>query len=371
MLKKLFTKSPLNKGGIHCCKVPVQVEEEALRNLLNAKNIMVIGAGGEVGGCICQIAARFGPLNLLMVDFLEDPLYENYTKLASNFPSIRFWPLLGKAHDFERMEKLFDEHKPAVVIYAAGAGHKRRDLKEWLEKHGERTEVFKRSLDSNIHGLMITVSKAIKHGTKQFILISPVDIQGLEKNTGQINKNNKYSVVARFAEAWLQLMGKRNRIDCCVVRFKPPLDSSKGFLSFFEESIMQKKTLQILEEESISKLFLDQASLLSLYCGSKYRDGDVLVLDAGEIRLAVLVDNLISLEGIDCRFKVKTGLSGDQDKGEINRSKILETTSEHQFIYKDDCSFYDKNKLQREIQRLKNNLEIEFIGFTDNLLKKL
>ncbi|HEY9854233.1 MAG TPA: polysaccharide biosynthesis protein, partial [Stenomitos sp.] len=101
---------------------PVVVDPELL-TYLKGRRVLVSGAGGSIGSELCRQVAAQEPERLVLFDHAEHPIYQIEQELSGAFPNLNLVPAIGDMRDRARVEAIFAEHRPEVVLHAAAHKH--------------------------------------------------------------------------------------------------------------------------------------------------------------------------------------------------------------------------------------------------------
>ena len=122
---------------------------------------MVTGAGGSIGSELARRVAAFAPRRLLLVERFEGALFEIHRELTQMFSDGAVLPLVADVTDRARMERIYGEHQPSVVIHAAA--HKHVDMME--RNPGE-------AVKNNTLGTDLLADLAGQHRADSFVFVS-------------------------------------------------------------------------------------------------------------------------------------------------------------------------------------------------------
>jgi FlaA1/EpsC-like NDP-sugar epimerase len=102
---------------------PVRLGKGAVRGMLAGRTVMITGAGGSIGSELCRQAMRFSPARLLLVERSEPALYEIDRELRARYQDLPVVPLIADVADRARMQQVFSQWTPDVVVHAAAHKH--------------------------------------------------------------------------------------------------------------------------------------------------------------------------------------------------------------------------------------------------------
>lgn len=254
------------------------------RNIRN-KCVLVTGAGGSIGSELCRQVIRACPSTLLLLDSNEFALYTIHQELSTiecePGRSIKIIPLLGSVIDTSRLDDVFTAWKPDTVYHAAA--YKHVPLVEHNPLEGVR---------NNVLGTWNAAQAALRHGTKNFVLVStdkavrPTNIMGASK---------------RMAEMLLQaLASDQTATRYTMVRFGNVLGSSGSVVPLFRKQIAIGGPLTVTHPDIIRYFMtIPEAAQLVLQAGAMGRGGEVFVLDMGEpVRIYDLAVRMVELAGL-------------------------------------------------------------------------
>jgi len=257
----------------------VQLDLRSIEAFVKDKTILVTGAGGSIGSEMCRQVCNFRPKLLLLVEQAENPLFEIERELQRQFPHVPVKAIICNITDKTRVEEIFREYKPEVVIHAAA--HKHVPLMEL--NPGE-------AIKNNVVGTQAVADAADCYGTANFVMIStdkavnPTSIMGSSK---------------RIAEMYIQNLNRTSKTHFVTVRFGNVLDSNGSVVPIFRKQIAQGGPVTVTHPE-MKRYFMTipEASQLVLQAATMGKGGEIFVLDMGEpVKIVDLARELITLSG--------------------------------------------------------------------------
>ncbi|UCE50517.1 MAG: polysaccharide biosynthesis protein [Phycisphaerales bacterium] len=257
----------------------VQLDLDLIEAFARDKVILVTGAGGSIGSEICRQLCNFNPRLLLLVEQAENPLFRIERELLSRFAAVSLQAIICDVADGSRVEEIFRNHKPQIVVHAAA--HKHVPLME-----ANACEAIK----NNVVGTQIVADAADNYGVENFVMIStdkavnPTSIMGSSK---------------RIAEMYIQDLSRTSETHFVTVRFGNVLDSDGSVVPIFKRQIAEGGPVTITHPE-MKRYFMTilEASQLILQAAAMGEGGEIFVLDMGEpVRIVDLAKALISLSG--------------------------------------------------------------------------
>jgi FlaA1/EpsC-like NDP-sugar epimerase len=271
---------------------PVTLDIQAIGEYIRGKVVMVTGAGGSIGSEMCRQIARFQPKMLLLVERMENALFEIDRDLQRLFPDLCRLPCVADIADVRRIKELLRNHCPTAVFHAAA--HKHVPMMEW--NPGE-------AIKNNVVGTRMLADCAAEAGVEKFVMIS---------TDKAVNPTSVMGCTKRIAEMYVQQLGSRTgtRTEFVTVRFGNVLGSSGSVVPIFKEQIARGGPVTVTHPE-MTRYFMTipEAAQLVLQAGAMGKGGEVFLLDMGDpVRIVDLAFDLITLSGlrpnedIDIRF---------------------------------------------------------------------
>jgi O-antigen biosynthesis protein WbqV len=260
---------------------------EPARPLIEGKRVLITGAGGTIGSQLARLAATLNPGKLIFFDASEANLYEIDLEFSRRTPRIAWRAMLGDIRDTERLDAVFAEEKPDVVLHAAALKHV--PMSELNPGEAVRT---------NVIGTANTIEAAKRHGAQIVALIS---------TDKAVEPNNVMGATKRAAELYARAAaadGSATRI--CVVRFGNVLGSTGSVVPLFERQIEAGDPVTVTDPEA-TRYFMtvEEASGLVLDAAAQTAfdpalNGALYVLDMGEpVSILRLARQLLRLRGRD------------------------------------------------------------------------
>ncbi|MFZ2149208.1 MAG: nucleoside-diphosphate sugar epimerase/dehydratase [Sedimentisphaerales bacterium] len=257
----------------------VQLDLDLIEAFAKDKTILVTGAGGSIGSEMCKQLCNFTPKLLLLIEQAENPLFYIERELHKQFPEVPIKAIICNITDKIRVDEIFENHKPQVVIHAAA--HKHVPLMEL--NAGE-------AIKNNIVGTQVVADAADNFGTANFVLIStdkavnPTSIMGSSK---------------RIAEMYIQDLNRTSTTHFVTVRFGNVLGSDGSVVPIFKKQIAEGGPVTVTHPE-MKRYFMTipEASQLVLQAATMGEGGEIFVLDMSEpVKIVDLARELITLSG--------------------------------------------------------------------------
>jgi FlaA1/EpsC-like NDP-sugar epimerase len=260
---------------------PVQLDDSAIRALVEGRTVMVTGAGGSIGSEICRQVLRFGPKKLLLVERAENSLFLVEQEFGRMEPKPAFEPLIADITDEPRMEQIMLAHTPEVVFHAAA--HKHVPMMEWNPAEAVKNNVF---------GTRLMARLADQHGVRVFVAIS---------TDKAVNPTSVMGCSKLIAERFVQALSAASQTKFIVVRFGNVLASNGSVVPTFQEQIRRGGPITVTHP-GIERFFMTipEASQLVLQAATQGDGGEIFVLDMGEsVKIVDLARDLIALSGLE------------------------------------------------------------------------
>ncbi len=294
----------------------VDLDSASIRYLIEARTVMVTGAGGSIGSELCRQIAAMNPKRLLMVEQAEGALFLieqelNETGLGSIAVS-----LVGDILDLERMEYIFSRYQPEVVFHAAA--HKHVYLMERQPAEAIR---------NNVLGTRQLARIAASHGVDAFVLIStdkainPTSVMGATKRLAEIqlmaiqagadqaegggtaDGGGRMADATSVAPAELMpsVVGLRKKkpTKFMAVRFGNVLGSSGSVIPIFKRQIANGGPVTVTHPD-VTRYFMTIPEAVGLVLQSFVlgKGGEIFVLNMGQpVKIIDLARQMIELSG--------------------------------------------------------------------------
>jgi FlaA1/EpsC-like NDP-sugar epimerase len=255
----------------------VRLDTEGLHRLLTGKVVMITGAGGSIGSELARQIAGFAPRLLVFYEQSEVALYA----IEQEFSGKPIACVIGDVKDEAQLEMVFGQIHPEVVFHAAAYKHVplMENANAWA------------AVRNNVFSTYRVASAAIRHGCRDFVLIS---------TDKAVNPTNVMGASKRLAEMVCQAIQQGGvAMRFVVVRFGNVLGSSGSVIPKFREQIAKGGPVTVTHPDIIRYFMLiPEAAQLVLQAGLMGQGGEIFVLDMGEpVKIADLARDMIRLSG--------------------------------------------------------------------------
>ncbi|QCG96939.1 polysaccharide biosynthesis protein [Azospirillum sp. TSA2s] len=267
------------------------LDRGAISGLIGGRRVIVTGAGGTIGSELVRQIATLGPERLILLDAGEFNLYSIEMEVREKFPGLDTRAVIADVRDRDRIMRLFQDERPALVFHAAALKHV--PLVEANPCEGALT---------NVIGTRNVADAARAAGCLAMVLIStdkairPTSVMGAAK---------------RFAETYCQALDVLPPRDATeqatrymTVRFGNVLGSSGSVVPLFTRQLAQGGPLTVTHPD-MRRYFMTVREAVELvlqasaHGATRAEDrGKILVLDMGEpVKIADLARQMIRLAG--------------------------------------------------------------------------
>lgn len=315
----------------------VSIETKHVSDYLNGKTVLVTGAGGSIGSELCRQICRFNPVNMILVDAVEENLFHLEMELKQEYEYLKFKIFLGNILNQNLVRKIFQDTCPNVVFHAAAYKHVPLvELNPW------------EGVLNNLIGTRNIIDLSIENRVERFILVStdkavrPVNIMGATK---------------RIAELLIQSQDHA-KTRCVAVRFGNVVGSSGSVIPLFRKQIEKGGPVTVTHPEMCRYFMtIPEAAQLILQAASMGRGGEIFILDMGTpIKVVDLAKDLIRLSGFEPDRDIEIKFIGPRPGEKLCEELITEgegiIRTEHDQIMVLNGNAVPKKKLCKQIDEL-------------------
>lgn len=293
-------------------------EPESIQELFEDKTIMVTGAGGSIGSEICRQIMDFDPKKIILLDIDETELHDLGMRLLHYQAewSEKVVPVVCDIKNAAKVERIFNQYKPDIVLHAAAY------------KHVPLMEVFpEEAILNNIYGSYNVFHSAKNNGVERVIVIS---------TDKAVNPTNIMGATKRVVEMIASSMNCEKTEFCCV-RFGNVIGSRGSMLPIFLEEIKAGVPITVTDKRIIRYFMaIKEAVGLVFRAATIAKGGEVMVLDMGEpVKIYDFAQKLINTFGDGRSQIVITGLRpGEKLYEELLADKDNTIPTENQKIFR-------------------------------------
>lgn len=330
---------------------PIVLDNSNIEDLIKDNVIMITGAGGSIGSELCRQIAKFGPKEMVLIDIYENSLYDIELELKANYKNIKIDAIIASVRDKNRMESVFEKHRPYLVFHAAA--HKHVPLMEFSPLE---------AIKNNVFGTYNVVNCCDKYNVKRFVLIS---------TDKAVNPTNVMGATKRLCEMIIQAKNKVSKTEYVAVRFGNVLGSNGSVVPLFKKQIAKGGPVTVTHKE-ITRFFMTipEAVQLVLQAITYAEGGEIFVLDMGEpVKIYDLAVSLIKLSGLEPNVDIPieiTGLRpGEKLYEEILMAEEGLQSTKHNKIFIAKPSKITMKDIENKLEICKETIENEDISIKE------
>lgn len=311
---------------------PIKIENDEVKKRHHQKTILVTGGAGSIGSEIVRQVAEFDPLQIVVLDQAETPLYQIELEMKEKFPNVSFKFVMMDVANYKRLDALFEKYKFSMVYHAAAYKHV-----PLVEENPHE------AILTNILGSKNLSCLANKYKVNRFVMVS---------TDKAVNPTNVMGATKRAAELFVQSLQniEGNTTKFITTRFGNVLGSNGSVIPLFKKQMENGGPITITHPDIVRYFMtIPEACELVLQAGTMGKGGEVFVFDMGEpVKILDLAKRMIKLSGLEPDNDIKiiyTGLRpGEKLYEELltDDAKTLPTHNEKIMISKDPVMSYDE-----------------------------
>ena len=260
-------------------RAPISIRNSKISQEVKDKVILVTGGAGSIGSEIVRQICTYEYKSLIIIDQSESDLYDLQQELKQNGHQ-NFLSIVGDVRDKNRLNHIFQEHKPEIIFHAAA--YKHVPLMEYNSYE---------AIKINVAGTKVVADLAMTHNADKFIFIS---------TDKAVNPTNVMGATKRIAEMYVACMQQQGKTRFITTRFGNVLGSNGSVIPLFKKQIEKGGPLTVTHED-VTRYFMTipEASQLVLEAGAMGDGGEIFIFDMGEsVKIYDLAKNMIKLSGL-------------------------------------------------------------------------
>ena len=298
----------------------IKINTENVSQIVRDKVVLVTGAAGSIGSELVRQVLIYKPHLVILLDQAESPLHDFSQELHGKYLKSQFLPIIADVRDRERINDIFKEFTPQVVLHAAAY------------KHVPLMEDFPcEAVLTNVLGTKNVIEAAINNKAERFLMIS---------TDKAVNPTNVMGATKRIAELYCQSLfrkvhaDKSSSIIVSTTRFGNVLGSNGSVIPHFKKQIAAGGPVTVTHPE-ITRFFMTipEACTLVLEAATLTTGGEIFIFDMGQpVKIADLAKNMIHLAGLEPGKDIEivyTGLRPGEKLYEelLNREELTMVTT--------------------------------------------
>lgn len=310
---------------------PKDLDSSAVQAFIKDKTVLITGAGGSIGSELAKLSAHFGADKIILVDSCEYNLYQ-ITEVLNDL-HVKSLSIMLSVLNKEGMARIFEEHKPHIVLHAAAYKHV-----PLVEQN------IVQAIVNNIVGTKNCIDLSIANSVEKFVLIStdkavrPTSVMGATK---------------RVCEIYAMNVDAKNT-EISAVRFGNVLGSSGSVIPRFQQLIAQNRPLSVTHPD-ITRYFMliPEACQLVLQAATIAKGRELFVLDMGTpVKIIDLAKKMLKLYGKEHLGIEFTGLRQGEKLFEELLIDPSDMQTKYSSIFVTSSGKYDIGLLNRQIEEL-------------------
>ncbi|SDF67314.1 polysaccharide biosynthesis protein [Epilithonimonas hungarica] len=296
------------------------------------KTVLVTGGAGSIGREIVRQVALLEPMQIIILDQSETPLYDTELEMKETYPHINFKFILADISNITRLEPLFNKYSFSMVYHAAAYKHV-----PLVEDNPHEAVLV------NVLGTKNLALLSHKYKVNRFVMVS---------TDKAVNPTNVMGASKRVAELFVQSLQnlEGNTTKFITTRFGNVLGSNGSVIPHFRRQIEKGGPVTITHPDIVRYFMtIAEACELVLNAGTMGSGGEIYVFDMGDpVKILELAKRMIKLSGFEPDIDIKiiyTGLRpGEKLYEELlsDNARTLPTSHEKIMISKDPSMLFEE-----------------------------
>lgn len=273
-------------------RVPIQLDEEGIRNQIKGEVVLITGAAGSIGSEVVRQVIAYSPNQVILVDQSESGIYDFHIDLKLKGLDKNLEVIIGDVREFIRMKNIFHTFKPTVVFHAAA--YKHVPLMEDNPSEAVKT---------NVMGSKNIIDLCDAYSVKKMVMIS---------TDKAVNPTNIMGASKRIAEIYAQFKNNKSSTQFITTRFGNVLGSNGSVIPLFKKQIRNGGPLTVTHDK-VMRYFMTipEACQLVLEAGTMGKGGEIYVFDMGKpVKIIDLAKKMIKLSGLELGKDIEIKIVG-------------------------------------------------------------
>ncbi|MGH7823021.1 MAG: polysaccharide biosynthesis protein [Candidatus Binatia bacterium] len=238
----------------------LRTNEASCHELFYQKTVLILGAGGQMGGALAREIGAAGPRDLVLLDRNESTLYYLEVDFLKRAEIVRLTPVIADLNDPERLRQVVSVHRPDVVVHAAA--YTRTELIV-----DNRDEIRENNLRGTENVLRICDELEVPR-----LIVLSAD----ESDAGDLG------CLRRAAEHLVRRHAGRGFVRAAV-RFPNVLGSPRCIVTGAARSLQERRPIETTATDTrVRVVSLQSVCAVLIEAFAIAEDGDVLAIDVGK-----------------------------------------------------------------------------------------
>ncbi|MFK7813533.1 MAG: polysaccharide biosynthesis protein [Maribacter sp.] len=314
---------------------------------LKDKKILVIGAAGCVGSALIKNLAKYKCKSILLLDKSDDSLFKLEQELAAQ-KIVVTKTLMADILDKNRLENVFKEFSPDIVVNAAG--YKIFDF--------TKNNLYE-AVRLNILGNKLLADMSVRYDVEKFINLSrsfPIKYCSYSRAT------------ERIGEMYLNCLNDELKTNFINIRFGNVLESKSSVMNVFMRQLRNGGPIKISSKDAfISFISVDELTNLIIEAIFLGKGGEIFKVKMGNpIKEIDLARRMVAQSHVEGRIDIVVAENLNIDEPMCKLNSVKSTRVQHNINEKLDCIIEDEFATKSIIERI-NELCVANLFFDKNI----
>ena len=199
---------------------------DSVADFVTGRRVLVTGAAGSIGWPLSHALGDAAPAHLTLVDHHEHSLFSLERALGAQSASRAYE--LADIRDATRMQRLFDQHAPEIVIHLAAAKH---------VPYGERFP--EGALATNVLALQTLLQVAER---------AAVEVFAYPSSDKSVQPPSVYGATKRLAEGLVQHAAQQALRRWTILRYVNIIGTRGSVIETFTQQVLDDRPLTVTDE---------------------------------------------------------------------------------------------------------------------------